>query len=137
MPRTSPRGTGTTSYGLAIGVALATALFLVLAVGALGIIGAGGRPDRVYAAVLGVLVIGTIVARLRPAGMALVLVATAFAEALVTVTALLAGLHHVEGGSVVDILGINAMYVALFSLSAWLFRRAAEQRPGGAAGDRA
>ena len=125
-----------TCYRLAIGVALATATFLVLAIGALGIIGAGGRPDRVYAAVLGVLVIGTLLARLRPAGMALALVATAFAQALVTVTALLAGLHHVDAASVVDILWINALYVALFSLSAWLFRRAAEQRPATAAADR-
>jgi hypothetical protein len=134
--RTRPARTGTTYYRLAVGVALATVLFLVLAMGALGIIGAGGRPDRVYAAVLGVLVIGTIVARLQPAGMALALVATAFAQALVTVTALLAGLHQVEGGSVVDILWINAIYVALFSFSAWLFRRAAEQQPA-VAGDRA
>jgi len=128
--------TVTTYYRLAAGVALATALFLVLAMGALGIIGAGGRPDRVYLAVLGVLVIGTVVARLQPGGMALALVATAFAQALVTVTALLAGLHHVEAGSVVDILGISAMYVALFALSAWLFNRAAEQQPAVAAGDR-
>ena len=113
-----------TSYLLAIGVAVATALFLVLAIGALGIIGDGGRDDRIYAAVLAVLAIGTVVARLRPHGMSLALLATALTQAVVTVVALIVGVP--DDASVLDIVGINAMYVALFCLSAWLFRRAAE-----------
>lgn len=115
----------TTYQRLAIAVALFTALFLVWAVGALGIIGDGGRPDRIYAAVLAVGVIGTVVARLRSRGMALTLLAMALTQVLVTAIALIAGLHH--GASVADIVGINAMYAALFGLSAWLFWRAAEQ----------
>jgi hypothetical protein len=67
-------------YRLGVGVALATALFLILGSGAVGIIGAGGQPDRIYAAVLAVLVVGTVIARLRPAGMAVVLAATALAQ---------------------------------------------------------
>ena len=55
----------TTYYFLAIGAAVATVLFLVLAIGALGIIADGGRDDRIYLAVLAVLVIGAVVARLR------------------------------------------------------------------------
>jgi hypothetical protein len=120
---TSPQ----TYYRLAVGVALATVLFLILAVGALGIIGSGGRPDRIYAAVLGVLVLGTVIARLRPAGMAVALAATALAQAVVSATALLAGLHVAEGASVVDIVGLTAMYAALFGLAAWLFWRAADE----------
>lgn len=116
------------TYRLALVVAVATALFLVLSAGALGIIGAGGRPDRIYAGVLLVGVLGTVLARLRSPGMAIALAATAGAQALVTLTALLAGLHHTEGASVLDIVMVNAMFVALFGLSAWLFRRAAEQR---------
>jgi hypothetical protein len=127
--------TSKTYYRLAIGVALVTVLFLIWAIGALGIIGDGGRPDRIYLAVFAVLAIGTAVARLRPRGMALVLLATALAQALVTVIALLAGMH--DDASVADILGINAMYVALFGLSAWLFRRAAEQRSAVAVSGRA
>ena len=117
-----------TAYRLAIGVAVTTALFLVLSAGALGIIGAGGRPDRIYAGVLLVAGIGTVLARLRPAGMAVALAATAGAQALITLTAFLAGLHDTAGASVLDILMVNAMFVALFGLSAWLFRRAAGQR---------
>ena len=57
--------------------------------------------------------------------MSLALLATAATQVLVTVVALVAGVP--EEASIVDILGINAMYAALFCLSAWLFRRAAEQ----------
>ena len=114
-----------TYYLLGIGAAVATALFLVLAIGALGIIGDGGRDDRIYAAVLAVLAIGSVVARLRPQGMSLALLATALTQAVVTVVALVVGVP--EDASVLDIVGINAMYVALFCLSAWLFRRAAEE----------
>ena len=116
-----------TSYRLALGLAAATALFLVLGIGALGIIGPGGRPDRAYAAVLAVLVVGVVVARLRSDGMALALAATALSQVVVTLVVLLAGLHHTEGASVIDILMINAMYTVLFGASAWLFHRAAEQ----------
>lgn len=122
---TSPQ----TYYRLAVAVTLATALFLVLAIGALGLIGAGGRPDRIYAAVLGVLVLGTVIARLRPGGMAVALAATALAQAVVSATALLAGLHQDAGASVVDIVSVTGMYAALFGLAAWLFWRATDQ-PG-------
>jgi hypothetical protein len=121
---TSPQ----TYYRLAVVVALGAVLFLILGIGALGIIGAGGRPDRIYAAVLGVLVLGTVIARLRPAGMALALAATALAQAVVSATALLAGLHEAEGASVVDIVGLTAMYAAAFGLAGWLFWQAAEKR---------
>jgi len=115
----------TTYYLLAIGATVATVLFLVLAIGALGIIGDGGRDDRMYVAVLAVLTIGTVIARLRPNGMSLVLLATALTQALVSLIALITGVP--EGASIIDIVGVNAMYVILFCLSAWLFRRAAEQ----------
>jgi len=124
-----------TYYLLAIGAAVATVLFLVLAIGALGIIGDGGSDDRIYVAVLAVLVIGSGIARLRPHGMSLVLLATAATQALVTVIALVAGVP--EDTSILDILGINAMYAALFCLSAWLFRRADEQQTAVAVDSRA
>lgn len=124
-------------YRLAIGVALATTLFLIWAIGALGIIGEGGRPDRMYAGVLAVGAIGTVIARLRPRGMALALAATAFATALVATIALVAGLQDTEGASVVEILGLNGMYAGLFGLSAWLFKRSADESSAVPAGSRA
>ena len=115
----------TTYYLLGVGAAVGTLLFLILAIGALGIIGDGGPDERMYLAVPAVLVLGTILARLRASGMSLALLATASTQVLVTVVALVAGVP--EEASIIDILGINAMYAALFCLSAWLFRRAAEQ----------
>ena len=110
-----------TYHLLGTGAAVGTVLFLILAIGALGIIGEGGRDDRMYLAVPAVLVLGTIVARLRATGMFLALLATAATQVLATVVALVAGVP--EEASIADVLGINAMYAALFCLSAWLFRR--------------
>lgn len=117
----------TTYYRLGIGVALGTVLFLAWGIGALGIIGDGGRPDRMYLGVFAVAAIGAVAARLRPRGMALALLATACAHAVIAVIALIAGYQDTEGASVLEILGLNGMYAALFGLSAWLFWRAAEQ----------
>lgn len=115
--------TPTTSYRLGLALAAGTALFLVLVSGAVGILGSGGRPDRVYVVVLAVLVLGTVLARLRAPGMALALLATAATQVVVTSTALVGGLHP-AGASVPDILGITAMFAVLFATAAWLFRRA-------------
>ena len=120
--------TATTSYRLAIVVALATALLLVLGIGALGVIGAGGRADRGYLAVLLVLAVGTAIARLRPRGMAVALLATALTQVLVPVVVLAAEVPGTEGVSVVDVVGLTAMFAGLFGVSAWLFRRAAHQQ---------
>ncbi|HET6967189.1 MAG TPA: hypothetical protein VFI44_02875, partial [Ornithinibacter sp.] len=97
-------------------------------IGALGIIGAGGRADRGYVAVLLVLAVGTALARLRPRGMSIALLATALTQVLVPVVVLAADVPGTEGTSVVDVVGLTAMYAGLFCASAWLFRRAADQR---------
>ena len=120
--------TANVSYRLALGLTVLTVLFLVYGIGALGIIGAGGEPDRMYVGVLAVLVLGTVSARLQPAGMALALVATAAAQMLVAVIAIVLGYQDEPGASVVEILGLNAMYAGLFGLSAWLFWRAGAGR---------
>lgn len=115
-----------TSYLLALAVALGTALFLFFGIGALGIIGDGGRPDLMYVAALAIALVGAVVARLRPRGMALALGATAVATFLVGVVAIAAGLHDEPGASVIEILGLSGMYAALFALSGWLFLRSAD-----------
>lgn len=112
-----------TSYRSGLALTVLTALFLLLAAGALGIIGDGGGADRMYAGVLAVLLIGSALVRLRAAGMTLVLVATAGAQVLVTLIALATGQHEDAGASVADIVMVNAMYAALWLAAAWLFRR--------------
>ena len=112
-----------TSYRLGLALTVATALALVVLSGALGVLGAG-EADRVYVVVLAVLLLGTAAARLRPAPMAVALLATAGTTVVVTAVALLAELPSPDA-SVVDIVGITAMFAAGFAVAAWLFRRGA------------
>jgi hypothetical protein len=118
--------TARTYYRLGTAVALLTALFLAWAIAALGIIGAGGKPDRMYLGVFVTLVVGAAVVRLRPRGMAYTLLATATAQVVVAVVALATGQQDTPGASTMEILGLTAMYAGLFGLSAWLYWRSAE-----------
>ncbi|AXB43699.1 hypothetical protein [Amycolatopsis albispora] len=119
-----------TAYRSAVGVALAAALILLWGMGAVGVIGVeGDRADLMYFGVLAVGVVGAVLARFRPAGMARALVATAAAQALVTVLAFAAGKHESPATSVLELLGLNGFFAALFLGSAWLFRRAEPRKP--------
>ncbi|MDN4162960.1 hypothetical protein [Nocardioides abyssi] len=108
----------TTASRLGLAVAVGTAALLVLSAGALGIVGDGGRPDRAYVAVPAVLLLGSVAARLRPRGMVLALGATALAQVVVTAALLLADVHG--EASVVDVVGITAMFAGLFAAAAAL-----------------
>ena len=89
--------------------------------------------NLMYGGVLAVGIIGAIIARFQPHGMARALFATALAQALVAVIALIAGMHQAPYSSVGEILGLNGFFVVLFLGSAWLFRNAARERtPAGA-----
>jgi len=124
------RNAGNTAYRIAVGVALAAALLLVWVNLSLGIIGETGDPaDLMYGGVLVVGIIGAVIARFQPQGMARALLATALATAVVAVIALIAGKHQAPISSVWEILGLNGIFVALFIASALLFRRAALKRP--------
>jgi hypothetical protein len=104
-----------------VGVALATALLLVWINLAVGIIGSEDNPANwMYLGVLAVLVIGALITRFRPQGMARVLSATALAQAIVTVIALITQ----QELDTLEILLLNGFFVALWVGSAWLFRRA-------------
>lgn len=116
-------------YRLAVAAALGTALLLVWVIGAVGLIGIEGDPfDMAYGGVLAVGVIGAVIARFRPRGMACALVATALAQALVVVTALVIGKQHVAVSSVPEIVLSNGFFISLWLGSAWLFRSAARDR---------
>lgn len=121
-----------TAYRSAVAIALGATLVLLHGVAALGVIGAAGdRADLMYLGVLAVGIVGALVARFRPRGMAAALAATALAQALVAVIALGAGLGGTNPR--IEIMGLNGMFVALFLTSAWLFQRAGERhtRPDG------
>lgn len=117
-----------TTYRSAVALAIATALFLLWGMGALGIIGVEGDPaDLMFFGVLAVGISGAIVARFRPAGMARAMLVTAAATILVGLIAIMLGKHEAEYSSVLEILGLTGMFAALFAGSAWLFRSAARQ----------
>jgi hypothetical protein len=120
--------THTARYRIAIGLALATAFLLVWVNLAAGLIGAEDNPaNLMYLGVLAVGLVGAVVVRLESHGMAQVLFATALAQALVAVMAMNLWELPVTSSSV-KVLGVNALFVALWVGSALLFRRAASAR---------
>lgn len=116
-------------YRLAVGASIGTAFLLLWVIGAVGVIGVEGDPfDRIYGGVLGVGVVGAVIARFRARGMARAMIATAVAQGLVIVLALILGKHHVEVSSVGEIVGLNGFFVILWVGAGWLFERAADAR---------
>ena len=129
------RKAGNTAYRAAVGVALVAALLLVWITGAVGIIGSeDNNANLMYVGVLAVGIVGAIVARFRPHEMARALFATALAQALVAVIALIFGLGSGNPPGVWGILILNGFFVALFIGSAWLFRNAGREQPPAGAG---
>lgn len=115
------RVTGNGAYRAAAGVALATAFLLVWINLAVGIIGNEGNPaNLMFGGVLAVGILGAVVARFQPHGMARALVATALAQALVAVIALIEGFGHASI--------LTGCFVALWLTSALLFRKAAQEQ---------
>jgi hypothetical protein len=115
---------GTIVYRGAAGIAVATALLLVWMNLAVGLIGSEDNPaNLLYIGVLAALVGGIGISRFEPRGMARALFATALAQALVPVIALVIWKPPVTSG-VVEVFGVNALFVALWVGSALLFRHA-------------
>ncbi len=123
------RKTGQAAYRAAVGLAVGSALLLGVVNGAVGIIGSeNNEANLMYGGVFVVGGIGAIIARFKPEGMARVLVATALAQTLVAVIALVGRLGSPSSGPL-EIVTINGFFVALFVGSAVLFWKAARGRP--------
>lgn len=121
------RLTGDTVYRAAVGVALAAALLLVWVNGAVGIIGSeNNEANLMYGGVLAVGIVGAILSRFRPHGMARAMYAAAVTQALVAAIALIGGLGGPESGPV-EIVALNGFFIALFAGSASLFQKAASR----------
>lgn len=101
-------------------VALGAAFLITWANLAVGVIGNENNPlNQLVFAVLAVGVVGAFVARFRPGGLALAMVATAVAQGAVAVVAL------IYGYNTVPLIGV---FVLAWLLSAWLFRKSAQER---------
>jgi len=122
------RKIGNIAYRAAVGVAVATALLIIWINLAVGIIGTEGNPaNLMYIVVLAVGIVGAILARFQPRGMSRSLFATALAQALVAVIALIAGLGY-PASRPSKIVILNGFFIALWVGSAWLFRNAARKQ---------
>lgn len=120
------------AYRAAVGVAVVAGLILIWMNLAVGLIGSEDNPaNLLYVGVFAVGIIGAGIARFRPHGMARALLATAIAQALVPVIALIIFRPPVSFGDpgVVGVFILNGFFAALFALSAWLFRRASTTNP--------
>ncbi|EKE18939.1 MAG: hypothetical protein ACD_9C00190G0003 [uncultured bacterium] len=116
------RKTGDVMYRSAVGVAIATAIFLVWVNGAVGIIG-DGPINLLYFGVLATGLIGSIIARFKPQGMSRALFAMAIAQALIPVIALFIGEQNFSP-SVLGVFILNTFFTVMFLVSALLFRHA-------------
>ena len=111
-----------TRYLLAAAVSVATVLFLLFGIGALGIVGDGDR-DAMYLVAPVVAVLVAVGSRFRAPGMALALAAASLATLVAGAVAVVLVATDRETASLLDVVGISLMYAALFALAAWLFRR--------------
>jgi hypothetical protein len=118
------RMTASLASRAAAGVAIVAAVLLIWINLAVGIIGSEDNPlNLLYGGVLAVAILGVVLARFRPGGMALALFATALAQILVAVIAAIAGPDEPPGPA--GVLALNMVFAALWLLSAGLFRSAA------------
>ncbi len=123
------RTTRNIAYRSAVGVAVVAAFILIWMNLAVGIIGSEDNPaNLMYGGVLAVAVLGALLVRFRPHGMARALAATALAQVLVGVIALIAGLGSTGANWPRVIVVLTGFFAALWLISAWLFRKAARQQ---------
>lgn len=114
------RATGSMAYRAAVAVALGAAFLMTWANLAVGIIGSEDNPlNLMFFGVLAVGIVGAFMARFQPRGMARALVAMGVAQVLVAAAALIGGHFTVV---------LTGFFVAAWLMSAWLFRKAAEDQ---------
>jgi hypothetical protein len=115
-----------TAYRFAAGLALASAFLIVWMSVAAGLIGIedDDPANLLYVGVLAIGLLGALVARFQPGGLARALFATALAQAVVAVFAL----NYPNTASATAIVLLHGLLVALFAGSAWLFRYAAREQ---------
>jgi hypothetical protein len=119
----------TTTYRVAVGVAVMAGLLLVWANMAVGLVGSEHNPvNLLYGSVLAVAAIGALVARFRPLGMSRAMFGAALTYVAVTTVALVvwppSAATAEPSANFVNVLVANAVFAALWATSGWLFRRA-------------
>lgn len=114
------RATINNSYRIATGLALLASFLLVWINGAVGIIGNENNPlNEMFFGVIAVALIGAILARFKPKGMARAMLAAGIAQIIVTAVALYYGYI---------ILPISALFFAIWLLSSRLYDKAGQDQ---------
>ena len=115
--------TNRVAFRFANGLAVTAACLLIWLSLGVGIIGKDDDPaNMMYFGVIAVGIIGAIISRFRPMGMARTLLAMALAQALVALIALIAGLG-IQWSGPAEIIMLNGIFIGMFIGSAWLFKR--------------
>jgi hypothetical protein len=121
----------TTRHRLATGLACFTGLALVWLNLAVGLIGSENNPaNELYAGVLLIALAGAAIARFSAEGLVKTMIATAIAQFLVPIVAILIWHPSVTAGEGPGILGVfvlNGLFVALWLVAAWLYSSRHEQ----------
>jgi hypothetical protein len=123
----SSRGS-TLAYRGGVAFAGIATVLLVWINGAVGIIGSEDNPaNLLYAGVILTATTGVCIARLRPMGMFRAMIATAIAQFLVPIIALIIWRPDFAPG-VIGVLFLNGIFVGMWVASALLFREAARKQ---------
>ena len=116
------------AYRAGATIALVTTFLLIWVNLAVGFIGSEDNPaNLMYLGVLLVGMSGAFVARFEAAGMARALASAAVVHAAIGVLAFTSGMGATEPPGPIKLFVLNAVWVASWSFSSWLFRRAAAE----------
>jgi hypothetical protein len=116
-------------YRSGMALAFGTTLFMIWANLAVGLIGSGPNlGNLLYFGVVVVVIISTVLSRLKPEGMERAMYASAIAVVLVAVIALLANMHEYSGSSMVEIVGVSMFFATPYTIAGLLFRNVAEEQ---------
>jgi hypothetical protein len=124
----------TTTYRVAVGLAVMAGLLLVWANLAVGLVGSEHNPvNLLYGSVLAVAAIGALVARFRPLGMSRAMFGAAVTYLVVTAIALFvwppSAATAEPSTNFVNVLVGNTVFAGLWAVAGWLFRRASAGGP--------
>jgi hypothetical protein len=112
------------AYLAGAATALAAGFGLVVVNGAVGLVGSEDEAHNLcFLAVILAAIIGTLMARGRPAGMSRAMLAAAAAHILVSAALLIDAGGTSDGDPGMEVVGLS-VFAATWLMSAWLFRRA-------------
>lgn len=123
------RTSGSLAYRAGAGLAVAAAFLLIWVNGAVGFLGSEDNPaNLMFAGVIAIAVLGSVIARFRAAGMAWAMFAAAAAQVSVGVIALALGWSSPGNAGLYEVVMGTSVFGALWLLSGGLFRKAAEKQ---------